>query len=412
MIQVLPSNKRPSTSERMGRALSAGVGEAINQYGAYQQRNQQMAQMAQENEAAKRLGIDLSGIQDPKMRQQALAETLKNQSRLGQISEKTKQLRDIYGMDEQQNLGQKLQSGLPIEDVSAPEQRPLGRKFPTLPGEKIMELESIQPGAGKLHQQIQESEERRETASQKEERRKFEADRAFHAQRSDKIIDNAQKIISEAPIKKGLMQQQRRDIETGRPGDFLQFLVEQTGFEPYRDPAAARFKTAAKHRYVESLNSLAGGARLNQFLEKQLSSAQATLGTSPEAQMTVLDMEEFIDDMKEHRAKLELDLAKQDLEKHGFAKSDIAQRATEMMGDYAEKRQDEMAYDIRQRHVKNLDNDQLAYELVSGKVSPGTPLTLREARFLMIKNNDDAEKAEKEAKKLGYKIPLESTYKR
>jgi hypothetical protein len=71
-----------------------------------------------------------------------------------------------------------------------------------------------------------------------------------------------------------------------------------------------------------------------------------------------------------------------------------------------------MAYDIRKRREQNMSDEDLTKEIIMGDISPDTPLTLRTARILMIKNNDDERKAQAEAKKLGFRLPNEKTYMR
>ena len=184
-----------------------------------------------------------------------------------------------------------------------------------------------------------------------------------------------------------------------------------TGLEFYRTPEEARYKAAVKHRFLENVSSMGGGVRPNQFLERVLSSAQTTLGRNKESDLSVLDMEEFIDDMKTQRAKFEIEEAKKDREKLGYSKNDISERADEKMEKWAEQRQDEMAYDIRNRHEEKLDDTQLLDEVIGNKVGPDTPLTKRMVRLLMIKNNDNVKEAEKEAISLGFRIPKPETYK-
>lgn len=73
MVQIIQENRRPSFSSRLGGGLSAGVGSLL-------QGHEQKQQMNRENEAAKRLGMDLSGIQDPELRRSLLVESLKGQN--------------------------------------------------------------------------------------------------------------------------------------------------------------------------------------------------------------------------------------------------------------------------------------------------------------------------------------------
>jgi hypothetical protein len=241
----------------------------------------------------------------------------------------------------------------------------------------------------------------------------FKGEREFHTKRSYPVVQEAETILQTHPIKKGLLDQQRRDIATGNVEGFPQFMADKLNLEIYRNPEAARFKNISKNRFVESLSELGGaGARPNQFIEQQLTQAQPAIGRSALANQTVLDLEEFIEDMKVQRAKYVEQLAAEDFEKHGYERGDLNARANKLMEPYANKRQDEMAYDIRKRTEDEMDNETLTREIVAKNVTKDTPLTVRAARVLMIKNNDDEKKAFEEAKRLGFKIPLDSTYQR
>lgn len=238
----------------------------------------------------------------------------------------------------------------------------------------------------------------------------FEADRAYHTKVSAPIVEKANSIISTSAIKKGLVNQHRRDIASGNTSGFGQFIADKTGMEIWRNPAAARARNAGKQYFLQSLSQLASGAKPNIFLEQQLSSGQTQIGREAEADQTVLDMLEFTDDLEEQKARYELEEAEKDVKKYGYERNDIAQRANKRMTEYADRRQDEMAYTIRKRHEDEIDDSQLTQEMFTGQIPPDTPLTLRAARILMVKNNDNEKKAQAEAKRLGFLIPKESTY--
>ncbi len=83
MVQIISENRKPSTVEKFGRAFaSAGqsFGENFSKFQMQkeQKKSEQMQRM-QEDEAAKRFGIDLSGINDQKSRQAILENALKGQ---------------------------------------------------------------------------------------------------------------------------------------------------------------------------------------------------------------------------------------------------------------------------------------------------------------------------------------------
>lgn len=402
-MQILPAvQKRESFSSALGRNVGAGISQGVEEGLSNRKR---MAALAQEDQALEEMGIKVSGL-TPEMKKVAVAEMLKsqgkqniqnqNQSFLENLISSKKQSVEKTGEspgNSQQNV---MDDGLsPIEQLT---------------DEDIVLAES--KGIRGLRE-AKDAKLKAKESKEKESRRQFESDRDYHSKVSDPILKSAEGVVKEYPIKKGLIDQQRRDISSGNTEGIIPFLVDKLGLESFRDPESARFKTASKERFVASIHELGGaGARANQFIEQQLVSAQAALGRDQEANQTVLDMEEFINDMKNERARIELDLAEKDIEEHGYAKRDIAYRADKLMKEYANKRQDEMAYDIRYRHEEKLDDVQLAQEIASGKVPTDTPLTMRAARILMLKNGDDEKAATKEAKSLGFKIPLDSTYER
>lgn len=408
MVQIIPAAQRkPSFAERLNQSFAAAA-DTAGQYQAYQK---QQNALAAENEAAKKLGIDLAGFQDPKLRQAVVNQSLQIKGKEGLLGQKQEFLNQILGKTAKtpkNSFSSKVNADqmTPEEGLDV-EEKVIGSNFDpeNLSDEDILMADAM--GFKGLREAKDAAIRKRENA-EKEKSRKFEADRDYHSKRSDPIINAAEQVVKNAPINKGLIDQQRRDIASGDTAGIIPFLVDKLGLEAYRNPESARFKTANKQRFVESIHELGGaGARPNQFIEQQLTQAQATLGRSAEANESVLDLEDFVADMKVKRAELELQLAEQDREKFGYAKNDISQRADKLMKDYTEKRQDEMAYNIRQRHEKNMTDQDLIKELVEGRIGPDTPLTMRVARMLMIKNNDDEKKATAEAKRLGFKIPKE-----
>jgi len=83
MVQIIKENRQPSTGEKFARAfanMGSSLGENVPKMMMQkeQQKAEQMRRL-QEDEASKRFGIDLSGIEDPKMRQMALEYALKGQ---------------------------------------------------------------------------------------------------------------------------------------------------------------------------------------------------------------------------------------------------------------------------------------------------------------------------------------------
>lgn len=401
VLHMLEDNRKPTTMEKFGNAFG-NANKLMSQALAMQmQKENEQQKLSKENEAAKRFGVDLSGISDPKLREKFIESKLKGDSEIKKQEAKYdaqfKMLEKLgYKFDSDENP---LPQPKNIENESIiTDKKPYSQQ-------RINAMALVNPAAAdkmqKYNDQIISEKNRKEDVQFK----KFESDRAYHSKLSDPILQEAEEVLKTSPTRKALINQQRRDIRTGETSGIIPYLVDTTGLEAYRTPEAARFKTVTKQRFIEGLNSLGGGARPNQFLEQQLMSAQPAIGRDVEANETVLDLDEFIDDMKTERARLIRQISSEDEEKFGFTKRDVGARADQMMEKYAEKRQDQMANDIRMRKENNMSNEQLVQELVSKNIMPDTPLTKRMASILMIKNHDDAQKAYAEAKSLGFRIP-------
>ncbi len=104
MVEVLESN--PSFSQQLGRELGQAGGNIASQFVDTMNRRKQMRQ---ENEASKRFGADLTGINDPKLRQIIIQNQLKGQAANAGKSESShsalqiiKRMRDIGAKN---NLG-------------------------------------------------------------------------------------------------------------------------------------------------------------------------------------------------------------------------------------------------------------------------------------------------------------------
>lgn len=238
----------------------------------------------------------------------------------------------------------------------------------------------------------------------KREHEHYTDDRDYNSKISRPIMEAAQQRLKNSAIEKGISQQLRRDIASGDVSGIYPFMVDKLGLESFRNPASARFSSAVKNLFVGSLKEIPG-ARPNQFIERFLSTAQPMIGRDPEANESVMDLHDFIQDVGDEHAKLELKLGKEDRAKLGYAKDDISERAWDEMGDFVNRRQEEMARTIRERHEEGKETQDLLLEVLRGEVPPNTPLTPKMAMIFYIKNNKDEAKAIAEAQKAGFVLP-------
>jgi hypothetical protein len=405
MGPILPAvdrnvNKRKAqqTASQLMLGFSEKLEEKIGKNQANVERNK-------ENEALKMQGIDLAGINDPKMRQLVTSEMLKGERAKEKMQEEQKSLSQLFG-----NRGGKKEtsdfnqenSGLNEGGID-PEQ---------LSDEDIAYAETIRHGLGSTLQQMKSAKIKEKSSNVKEESRKFEADRAYHTKTSQPYLDEANEVLKNEKTQKGLTDQLKMDIKSGNTTGLWPFMVDKLGLESFRNPESARFTNEVKNKFVSSLQDIPG-ARPNMFIERFLSTAQPMLGRTPEANLSVLELDDFIDDMNVERAKKIREIAEEDRNKHGYVRNDVVERAEKKMGDFANKRQSQMAYDIRKIHEDYLEKDQdLLKEIILGEIPEGSPVTKRTMRLLMIKNDNNPEKAVAEAKKLKMVFPSEEVYNR
>ena len=104
-IQVIPAGK--NFGSEFGKALGGGLGQgfssAIQEHFSNKQQSQQMQQ---ENEAAKRMGVDLSGISDPETRKALIIQSLKGQQQENVFNRKQGFLENVLGKRTQEGSNQ------------------------------------------------------------------------------------------------------------------------------------------------------------------------------------------------------------------------------------------------------------------------------------------------------------------
>ena len=126
MVNIIgPGRSRgPSIGQRLSAGLGRGLDIGSRMFQEHQAKQEQAQALEAENEAAKRLGLDLSGIKDPKMRQKAFELSLLGQQKERGFAHEKEMMADKLisaesekGIKEQQNLISKiapLQGGIEV----------------------------------------------------------------------------------------------------------------------------------------------------------------------------------------------------------------------------------------------------------------------------------------------------------
>lgn len=148
MVQIIEENKKPTFGEKFNQGLGAGLRMGNELYQQYQQKQAQEQQYEQENEAAARMGIDLRGIRDPKVREKAFElmgqrqnqqslELLKQQGKQNILGKKQDFLSQLFGGNAQQTQPDQMQP-----EETMPQQR---FDPAQIPDEAIAQAAAIDP---------------------------------------------------------------------------------------------------------------------------------------------------------------------------------------------------------------------------------------------------------------------------
>ena len=186
-------------------------------------------------------------------------------------------------------------------------------------------------------------------------------------------------------------------------GSMKNFMADTFNMPMLKTAPAAVFGGAMKDAYINTLQAVPG-ARLNQYLEKQIQSAMAKIGQSDEANLSALEIGQFKLDVEEMQNKI-LDELESEYEAKGQPFSGKASKELyKRLVPYVEERQAQLSYKLKDLQEQEIGDEQLRKNLLKD-VPSGTFLTKRMAQFFLEKADGDEEKALKAAIRLGYKIP-------
>lgn len=395
MVQVFGPSPRSMQAGQIGQALGLGIGQNLGMKNQQMQQGQ-LAKALFGDQAEQFANIPL----DQQIRLADLFQKQKNQAELSNVISSMNDDSSHQSPIEKQQMDSSTQQ-YSQEPVRSQENMSKGS---SLSDQEIAAITLKNPQLGKVLQEQKQLKANQQLSQTKEETRKFESDRDYHTKVSRPVIEAANERLKTSNMQKGVRSQLRSDIASGQTSGMYPFIIEKLGLESFRNPESARFNNAIKNLFVGSLNEIPG-ARPNQFIEKFLSSAQPLIGRSPEANLSVMDLSDFMEDIKDEQAKQEIEIGKEDRKKYGYIKEDITERAQERMGDFVNRRQEKMAQDIRQRSEEKMSDTDLLNEIVGKNIIPGTYVTPRMMGLLYVKNKKDLNKAVKEAESLGMRFP-------
>lgn len=264
MIQVLPAAKTfgGEFARNLGEGFSGAFSSEINKS---MEEKQQQKKLSQSNKAIEdQLGIDLSGITDPKERQAILTQTMKNMGKQSEFEQKQSYLDNLFGGKKPSNGGyepskstsQQLQSEGRQQDEPIP--LPEGFDVTKITDEDIARASAIDPNIGRSLQHAKDVERRERTAATDLQYRK-QTDQQRRVSESfkenDKYINKVYDSYEDAERKQAIFDRMDQLEESGQLSDSGTInLLESIGLKP------EWLKNPANEEYTKlGLDTLGGG---------------------------------------------------------------------------------------------------------------------------------------------------------
>src|SRR5258708_2296403 len=229
MVQVIQRQhpRQQSTAESFAQALGVigkGAVEGMQSRKQSQQIGQKLKQIT---------GEELSGL-PPEMQKALAVELTKGMEKQKKL---TREQEFFTNLSNKRGQGNKFSEQPLMEDLSQenkPMIQPKEIKQKPWEEEDILAASMTNPSMAKVMTEDNKAfakdkteKERKIEDKAKQERNAFEADRTFHSKTSDPILQKARETIASAPSRKGLLNQQRRDIASGETSGFLPFMADK-----------------------------------------------------------------------------------------------------------------------------------------------------------------------------------------
>jgi len=245
----------------------------------------------------------------------------------------------------------------------------------------------------------------RATDQRKENRRQFESDRKFHTEQNKDSQKKFEASGEALPLKKSALVASRNAIESGDVGPFsFNAIADAIGGitgDAIRTASGAALNFAGKENLIANITRVSARAQ-NKFLEQQISLAFPKTGQSKESNLTVQTLLEQDYLMAQAYHDEYARIAQEDINKYGFTRQGLAQRAREASKVKEDQIIKSTSYTLREIQESE-KGDQWLQKQKMKKVTQGTPLTSKMLKVL-IEDTGSPEAAFKRAKQFGYVV--------
>lgn len=359
MVQIIQEGpKRQSFAQKLNLGVGRGLEGAQQIFDQYRQQEA----MAQENEAAKRLGVDLSGIQDPKMRQEALAYALQgaNQQNLEQTRQqgKTNLFKEKQGFLGQLLGGQQgQQNSMTALDAQGSannqmEQQEGGQFDPSqITDAQILQLSAMDPVLGREARMAKDAavRDKRDREKQKlaEKKTSPEYQRQQHlessqAQADVKYNQQIQENAKQLELKERSLDNLDRLNKKGVTGKAWEKAAEKLGFINITSEGRREFASEQKNLITDIRSIL--GSQFSQFEFQTILNAYPSPDFSQEANAAIIKNQKEFVNIKKKEKEFADQLKKENGGKLPF---DYQAQVNEMVHEYASSRLPEIKANTR-----------------------------------------------------------------
>ncbi len=338
MVQIIRENRGPSIGEKFSNAFGAG----LSMLQQHQEQKKQAQQLQQEDMAAQRLGVDISGIRDPKIRQEAISQALqgqraeklemmKQQGKQGLAQEKQGFLEQLFsGRQQQGQQDSQEQPGMQGTQEIDPSM---------LSDAQIAQLSSMDPAMGRalMHaKDVAIREKRAEKEFQLKEKRlspEFQREQQVQSsqaqgdvkynqtlQESSKLNELKEKTLSR-------LEQLNKKGVTGKP---YEKILEKIGLVNQTSEGRREFAADVKNLITDIRSIL--GAQFTGFEFQTILNAYPNADFSQEANAAIIKNLKEFQDIKKKEFEVASDLKKQN---NGKIPVDFQSKVNDLVHEYA-----------------------------------------------------------------------------
>ena len=239
----------------------------------------------------------------------------------------------------------------------------------------------------------------------------FQEERGFHAKGAEKAQEEANTIRDSLRSKEMSLRLSREAIETGETGPVSWAnIAQRLGVPEFMNAAGTQLNQAGKEFFFGNLMRVSAKAQ-NQWLEQRMTKLFADIGDPKINAMmknTILEGETELNNAYLNSFDR---LKNEDMQKYGYVKNDIKERAYKDSEIQSQKIMDKISFKTRELYEEE-KGAQWLIDNAMKKVPKGTILTPKMIKVLADNYYDkDKKQALINAKKIGYRIPKEEELK-